>query len=573
MDTPTTMSEAIVNAPTIVLAGAGASKHLGYPVAKKFLEHLDRTVTTVFDQDPPALKVWESTKECQDSDDADSTDLNFEDIYDRLEAAIDSEWLYKDQPLPEGGGPYTPPPREAAKHLRDLIGEEIVSIFGTPPEFKVLASSQCWTYLIAAVHPGSRQVLPIFTTNYDVALETLFDHLPEQAGFRMVDAFKRRVSGAHPWQAYRYQSFSPTDPSLRYVWLSHLHGCAAWHKPDDLGLDQADDIAPVYYYTTPDGSQSTQWPPAIIPPSRKKNLSEDPYGTEYRYFQRCLENTSMLVIIGHGLADPHLAHACVEALRVNRELRIVVLSLDASNTVYQQRLSVDRLNEDRVAFIKLPFDRSTMSKFQISKGNHEPDIEAALRAVAWCTDNTPKLLVHFGSAWAAIPADHANMWSHGTWASEIVYNPAPMAKGLSFYGTTLRPLHSLEGVITIEVATEESTKWGGIRVGSHPNSASSAHVAIVNEGGSIKVKDSSLPSAKDLIELAPERPGQLVRRVWFRVTQGHVAIASVTAGGTVKAAVSVQTGLIGPLHWIALVGATDSRCPLKFRNLELPADS
>ena len=93
------MSQAIVNAPIIVFAGAGASAHLGYPTAAEFMKHLAKKAAVV---DLGTLRpLWDHVLKSFDGP------CDFEDVYDRLDTICSLEWqkvLFRHTPMPSAEG-------------------------------------------------------------------------------------------------------------------------------------------------------------------------------------------------------------------------------------------------------------------------------------------------------------------------------------------------------------------------------------------------------------------------------------------------------------------------------------
>ncbi len=592
METHVTMSEAIVNAPTVILAGAGASAHLGYPVASEFLEDLAEAVGN---QPASCQGIWAAAQVYCDPE-ADYGEANFEDIHDRLAALCESPWGYGGFAFAEGYGGVSYPgvedmgeslsqmPGDDAKRLQEMMVEEIVRVFGKPPPQDETVTSECWPNVLSLVHPGCGQLLPVFTTNYDVALEKWFSHQHQGRSLQMMDAFVRHAPGASPWEAQRYQS-SPAEllnAHKAYVWLFHLHGCAAWFKAEDLGLNPSEYTAPAYYYTAPDGSQSTVPFPAkraLISPSRKKRPFEDPYWTEYWHFLRCLGNAQLLLIIGHGLEDPHIVFPCSKALSFNRELRIVVISLDADESSYRQRLPVAKEDRERVAFIKLPFKREPMSKLGDILHDRPLDIEAALRAVAWCSNGTTQSVTSaaFCEKWQVHGPQHAGRWKIDPSRSEVVYQAVPGTSGHGFYVRNKDgPSHVLEGEVTIGVDVTDPESWGAIALAWEESAEYPKFYAIENQAGDVKLKfsdgnrDGIHEELKDLRHEDLDGPKELKRRIWFRISKKMVQIATLTNSGQVRAAYRhIRKDTLGPPLRIALAATQDPKHSIVFRDLKL----
>ena len=318
------MSEAIVNAPIIVFAGAGASAHLGYPTAAEFLERLNKKVDAL--DDDFAQKLWHSALPARGN-----TKADFEDIYDWLEAVSESARVLRVRctELSEEDPEQT---QNCAEDLKELIEKEIVETYGTQHWGASSGNvSSCWGEFIEAIHPGNGQVVPIFTTNYDISFEYLSPELRDEYGIYVEDAFNRDDREC-PWLRDRPTDFEP-DEGERHAWVFRLHGCVAWQRGGR--------IKPAYLRVDANGSAgqepSMRWP-ALIWPSKQKRPFEDPFWTEYRYFLRCLDRAAAVIFLGYGFADDHIKAAVAEAKQYNRNLGIIVISDEGDRKQFQLRV-------------------------------------------------------------------------------------------------------------------------------------------------------------------------------------------------------------------------------------------
>jgi len=159
--------------------------------------------------------------------------------------------------------------------------------------------------------------LPVFTLNYDVAVESATGRL----GVRLIDG-TRHAHGRSGWSPAEFHSYAPRDGYA--VVLFKLHGSTTWAWDSDGSLV----LLPFRTGRDPGALRHA----VLYPYLEQKDLEREPFKTGYAYLKACLQRAKWLVIIGTSLRDEHLVRALQAALAANSGLAVALLdlSLDGS---------------------------------------------------------------------------------------------------------------------------------------------------------------------------------------------------------------------------------------------------
>lgn len=140
--------------------------------------------------------------------------------------------------------------------------------------------------------------LPIFTTNYDVAVESMrtFD-------YDVNSLFKPHIySDREVWEGR--SAFESGDKTIN---LFKLHGSVDWNYVDGRLVKSGTSHR---YHSAPDQDERELIAPGLEMGSRRL---EDPYGTYFEYFESYLSKTDVLLIVGHALNDAEILDYINEA--------------------------------------------------------------------------------------------------------------------------------------------------------------------------------------------------------------------------------------------------------------------
>ncbi len=523
---------------------------------------------------------------------------DFEDIFDRLEGISEASGMlsalrtgHEEEQNHKGNLAVC---EKTAEQLQNLIRDAVIEEYGQRPRPGGGSTSHCWRKLLRLVHPGPKSVLPIFTTNYDLSFEYLRQELQQVSQIYIEDAFDRNQPWRPPWRHWRLTT-PQLDDDKQYAWIFRLHGCVAWEKP---GPDDKDG-APAYLYFGRSGQPATDLPSsdrALVWPSKRKRPFEDPFWTEYRYFLRCLDTAELLIVLGYGLQDQHIVRPIEETLHSNPRLNVLVLDADTDALGYWGLVQgVGPLALRRVAFVNLSFDLESMRRLEHMLHDRPLDIEAGLRAVAWCSADSrePAECVDFDDTWTPyvtglrrdgggtrpVVDSHKKRWTEGPESNWVLYEAQTASKEHGLLLKQMSPAGVLEGEITIEVSDAGLNSWGALALAWLPADRAYPYprfYAVENQGGDVKLKKSLGCGATDheeLCDLGPlhvneERINR--RRIWFRISPSTVQVAAVTDDGRVMAAHSQKRDdTEWPLACIALAATNVTKHSIIFQDLKI----
>ena len=273
------LNPAITHSEVIIFAGAGTSRHLGYPLASELLEMLRQHF------DSPAKDAVHALYHAIDA----QGDENFEHVFERAKYLRELTGRDAQTALDMIGGvdSVSGSPREMVAqwvHSRaewsevasELWGElhrVLVGVFGDPERGKLPAGADWWdsptrTWCGFLGQLCARSaVLPVFTTNYDLGLYDLRQRIADQ-GLRIVDGTLRRElpRGRADWYVSpdAYHDLRELEGG-KVVAIFRLHGSVAWQSvgkgaPEgataklafsDEGLPEVDTSKAVLLWPTP----------------------------------------------------------------------------------------------------------------------------------------------------------------------------------------------------------------------------------------------------------------------------------------------------------------------------------
>jgi len=316
----------IIGSEVILFTGAGASCPLGFEALEGLLKlvmdkikECDRWRRISF-----ALGLFEK---------ADSLEpvVNLEEFLERLDALVtlsNFEKEYETPWFPAQSGPEEKNSKqgafftsqfksdlEAALELRreilitirdhftksnDLM-EKVVDLY--QPLFKLLRKESGHT------------AIPVFTTNYDLALEVFTDRA-RSYGYGMIDGFDHRVHSTNPpWDPNEYHRFVLSAPGakLTTLVLFKLHGSVFWQKSGER----------IVFNRQPSPEEIEY---VLLYPTQTKTIVEDPFLTCYNYFEECLRNAKLMIAIGYSFGDDYLNQVIARCQLATPELEIMVFN-------------------------------------------------------------------------------------------------------------------------------------------------------------------------------------------------------------------------------------------------------
>lgn len=323
-------SRAIAEAPVILFAGAGASHHLGRPVMAQLYHQLDNklrepddtaAVWQAFSQAPPRHNVERILEMAE----------TYRDSWDSLEAvgaleegrpphnALAVGALLSGQPTPE-----RPSCRRGAARIAVAIKQQIVAQYGGTASVAELG--QCYLpFLESLLRLSDHAVLPIFTTNYDLVLDSI-EGCTGQLGLNWEAGFKASLTGGPArWQSARIDQLGGSGP--RTIVLFKLHGSVSWER-------EGGDV--LVTFDARGAPRPATEGKALIWPALTKVARDEPFRRAYEYLGRCLDNARLAVFVGYGFQDVGVMERVRAAVRHNRGLQIVVVDPEPKAEAFKQ---------------------------------------------------------------------------------------------------------------------------------------------------------------------------------------------------------------------------------------------
>lgn len=295
---------ALTRSNIVVLTGAGASVPLGMPAMDGFYEHLSND-----------HRQWAS-QFLKSHPDA-GNDLEF--LLGRL-AWFErmAEERQRDK-LVEGCIPPTPITELAsrARELKSVIFRSILRVYGElQPEVRPKAKELYFDlYNELCKEAGTYpEVLPIFTTNYDLTFEALRD---ADSQFEICNGMS--IQGEYKvWSPETYQK-----ESFRFA-IFRLHGCSHWVRRKPEG--------DIVFQAAPDLDDPTYKEPCVLypVPGKDSRIGEEPFKTAYDHLSGCLRNAKFVIIIGYSGRDEAVQSRLQESLYADPQKKFLLITKNES---------------------------------------------------------------------------------------------------------------------------------------------------------------------------------------------------------------------------------------------------
>jgi len=175
--------------------------------------------------------------------------------------------------------------------------------------------------IFECIRPG-KHCLPIFTTNYDPAIEEFRSQNSDQ--YLLDDGFEATRYGAnHSWSREYFESLRVHDEK-RHLVLFKLHGSTNWFRdkttvPPRIVKSDLRIHLPGH----------ADYENLLIYPAKRKILLDEPYFTAYDYFQRTLERCKLCIVIGYSFRDYDALSRLRSAASLNKHLKLLIVDPNA----------------------------------------------------------------------------------------------------------------------------------------------------------------------------------------------------------------------------------------------------
>jgi hypothetical protein len=297
------LNPTITQSPIVLFLGAGASVPLGKPTMEQFVARLADQITS--ENEASLLSVLISAR---------GHDL--EAILTDLETFLSLQYVTSFVFDRQNPSAYEANRSDAA-NLRSLIRHSIIREYRSIDTQRAVEVYQpLFDTIFSHVDPATC-CLPIFTTNYDLAIESLGVEQFSEYDFidgMEDDPFQRQSY----WNPMQFESFR-IGRQVRPIVLFKLHGSVNWMRITSTG--RIVQSLPMYDVIDSDEYQNT-----IIYPAGNKVATTEPYLTGYHYFARCCEYAKIIVVIGYSFRDYDVLSSLLKARRINEDLKLILLS-------------------------------------------------------------------------------------------------------------------------------------------------------------------------------------------------------------------------------------------------------
>jgi hypothetical protein len=300
------LSEDICRTRTILFLGAGASAALGLDLMDSFMNRLESGIR------PDLLPVLQQIYSARGG----KRDLEI--LFGRLEDYRTVEEYCQNDPnwKQAVSADKVTTLMRIVEAIRTRTESLVVSHYADVDRARVVGH---YSFLFnGLVEANAPRHLPVFTTNYDTAVETLVDD--GHHNYELVDGFTG--GQVHRWspdrEFHRYQH-SGSGTAGRTVLLFKLHGSSSWYRRRDRDIViKAGGMATRL-------SQDPNFENALVWPRETKHVPEGPYEVNYRYLRECLGLAKWCMVIGFSFRDEEIRRCFERALAANPELCLVIV--------------------------------------------------------------------------------------------------------------------------------------------------------------------------------------------------------------------------------------------------------
>jgi len=242
------------------------------------------------------------------------------------------------------------------KQIRKQAADLVVTHYGRVDANSVVRLYK--DFLLLLLESNTRAHLPIFTTNYDTAIEDFVDAAGKE--FRLTDGFStgsRRIWSPDT-TLHRYRADS-ADSGTKRILLLKLHGSSTWRLNTQTQEFTKESTA------EPAG-ESSGYENALVWPGLTKAIKKGPYKTNYAYLEECLRHARLCIVLGFSLRDEVIREYFTHSLTANQDLQIAVIDPDAE-AVIRERLEAE--DYTRVKPIPARFGKDELAQitFELAK--------------------------------------------------------------------------------------------------------------------------------------------------------------------------------------------------------------
>ena len=305
-------SRDICNSEIVLLTGAGASAPLGLRLMTSFMDLLENKVGKKSAQLMSFLRLMYESKTLPDK----TSRRDLELVIEKLDDYQKFISLVKNDDYLWGRFSQIQQYKECKDLVNslDLLTRNLIFEHYSKIDDKVV--DELYTdFLTLLVHSNGNRFLPVFTTNYDQAIERFVSANSEK--WSLIDGFENRTGQGHFLSLQSYNKYTHnTSNNKTDIVLFKLHGSIFWYKDKDGG-----EVFRMPHSSLMDPTLEN----ILLYPAQTKNTLIEPFKTCYDYLGECLANCKVCVVVGHSFRDPYILEKIKLASKVNKSLALLVI--------------------------------------------------------------------------------------------------------------------------------------------------------------------------------------------------------------------------------------------------------
>ena len=296
---------------TALFLGAGASAFAGQPTTKVIMDHVRERVR----ERAKELHRDMNRQNYIMSVVGDQTYSDVEKLYDGIEQMININKNPNCKPITGAmNGPYNVNHAQIIEELTDLrsiIRDVLLESFELDRRYHE-PIRRMYDMVRSAIEFGGTDEFFVFTTNYDMVMETCAD----MSGLEVTNGF---THGGHLRRVWADMWDRSTDRPPLY--LMKLHGSINWHREEGGKIVETGSI------TQRDADSDI----LIAPTEGVKDYGMKPFDTLLNRFSNEISGIDMLLVIGFSYRDAEIAKIIMDGVR--NGMTLISISPDATSDI------------------------------------------------------------------------------------------------------------------------------------------------------------------------------------------------------------------------------------------------
>lgn len=325
------MTEMENEGQVLLLVGAGASVGIGIPAMKGMVRQYRDTLTN----DSLPQKGLATLDQAGVESDLEEVLLEIERIDEFPNSGAYRALETKPSARRAGTADNARSVREIQRTTRALRKDILEWMSDTCLNFDRENAELIWGSLVESLR---NRRTPVFTTNYDFAIEEIAD----DHGITVVDNFKPGRHGRRFWD-HSLRSFDKEG-----LTIVKLHGSVDWYATQDRAEIEKLELS---------ARRNREGIPVervAIFPTRFKDIYETYFFSLYKKFLDALDGAQTLIVVGHSLRDEYIRAAIRECFR-RPDFRLIYIGPSIPSALQNLRLA-DKDPSGQIRFIKGDFE-------------------------------------------------------------------------------------------------------------------------------------------------------------------------------------------------------------------------